>query len=399
MVANRIAISGSLAQRPAAGGHAWVFLQYLLGLRRLGGEVLFLDRLEPAMCRDKAGGPCGVEESFNLRYLRELMAAFGLSDSYALGFNGGRQWLGQSREHVLDFVGESALLIDVMGFLKDSDVAAAAPRRAFLDIDPGVPQMWRALGLADMLSGYDDYVTIGENIGRPGCPIPTCGLNWITMRQPIVLEHWPATVPEESGAITSVGSWRGPFAPIEYEGRTYGLRVHEFRKFADLPRRIARRCEFALNIHPSESRDLALLEADGWQLVDPRTVASSPAAYQAYVQNSWAEFMVAKNMYVQSQCGWFSDRSICYLASGKPVLAQDTGIRELYPVTDGLLVFSDLEEAVAAVERLEEDYPRHALAARKVAEDYFDSDRVLSDLLSKLGISEPRPYSSRVTVG
>ncbi|HEY2147334.1 MAG TPA: glycosyltransferase, partial [Pirellulales bacterium] len=332
-------------------------------------------------------------------YLREVMTAFGLSESWALSFDGGRQWVGQSHREVLNFVAESALLIDVMGFLDDPEIAAAAPRRAFLDIDPGVPQMWRALRLADMLSGYDDYVTMGENIGRPGCSIPTCGLDWITTRQPIVFDHWPAISRLSDGAITSVGSWRGPVAPIEYEGRTYGLRVHEFRKFADLPRRIARRCEFALNIHPSETRDLALLESGGWQLVDPRTVAGSPAAYQAYVQNSRAEFMVAKNMYVQSQCGWFSDRSICYLASGKPVLAQDTGIRELCPSGDGLLVFSDLEEAVAAVERLEEDYPRHARAARKVAEDYFDSDRVLSDLLAKLGISEPRSNSSRVAVG
>jgi hypothetical protein len=394
----RIVISGSLAQRPSAGGHAWVFLQYLLGFQRLGWEVLFLDRLEPEMCRAEDGNPCSIEDSFNLRCLREVMAAFELSESHALAFDGGRQWFGQSREQVLEFVGQSALLIDVMGFLNDSEIAATAPRRAFLDIDPGVPQMWTALGLADMLCGYDDYVTIGENIGRRDCSIPTCGLNWITMRQPIVLEHWPAIVSDNGGAITSVGSWRGPFAPIEFEGRTYGLRVHEFRKFADLPRRIARRYEFALNIHPSETRDIALLEAGGWVLVDPRAVAGDLAAYQDYVQSSWAEFMVAKNMYVQSQCGWFSDRSICYLASGKPVLAQDTGICEIYPVGEGLLVFSDIDEAISGVRSLEKNYEKHARAARKIAEGYFDSDRVLGDLLSKLGIGQPQPRSSRVAI-
>ncbi len=390
MSTRKIVISGSLAQRPAAGGHSWVFLQYLLGFQRLGWKVLFLDRLEPEMCRNEAGGACGFEESFNLRYLRDVMACVGLSDSWAVAFDGGRQWLGQSRDRVFDFVGNSALLIDVMGFLKDSEIAAVAPRRMFLDIDPGVPQMWRALGLADMLSGYDDYVTIGENIGGPGCSLPTCGLKWITMRQPVVLEHWPAIAPDESGAITSVGSWRGPFAPIEFEGRTYGLRVHEFRKFAELPRRVARRCEFALNIHPSETRDVALLEAGGWSLVDPRAVASEPADYQSFIRHSWAEFMVAKNMYVESQCGWFSDRSICYLASGKPVLAQDTGIRDRYPVGAGLLVFSDLEEAVAGIEQLEQDYARHAAAARRIAEECFDSDHVLGELLAKLGIDSPQ---------
>jgi hypothetical protein len=287
----------------------------------------------------------------------------------------------------------------VMGFLNDLETAAAAPRRAFLDIDPGVPQMWQALGLANLLSGYDDYITIGENIGRPGCAIPTCGLDWITTRQPIVLEHWPATPPITGGSITSVGSWRGPFAPIEYEGRTYGQRVHEFRKFADLPRRIERRCEFALNIHPSETKDIALLKSGDWALIDPRLVAGEPAAYQHYVQNSWAEFMVAKNMYVQSASGWFSDRSICYLASGRPVLAQDTGIRELYPFGEGLLIFSDIEEAIAAVGCLERDHPRHAQAARKIAEDHFDSDRVLGGLLLKLGIGDLAPRSSPLAVG
>jgi hypothetical protein len=384
----RIIIAGSLAQRPGAAGHTWVFLQYLLGFQRLGWEVLFLDRLEPAMCRDESGAPCGFEPSFNLSYFRDVMARFDLSESFAIAFDGGRQWYGKSREEALDLVRDSALLIDVMGFLNDPEIAAIAPRRAFLDIDPGVPQMWRALGLADLLPGYDDYVTIGENIGREDCSIPTCELNWTVTRQPIVLEHWPAMPPADEQAITSVGSWRGPFAPIEYEGRTYGLRAHEFRKFAALPRRIDRRCEFALNIDPAETKDLALLTVGGWSLVDPRVVARDPSAYQNYIQNSWAEFMVAKNMYVQSNSGWLSDRSICYLASGKPVLAQNTGIQKLYPIGEGLLAFDDFEQALAGVEELERDYPRHARAARQMAEDYFDSDRVLGDLLSKLGIGD-----------
>ena len=133
-----------------------------------------------------------------------------------------------------------------------------------------------------------------------------------------------------------------------------------------------------------------MLESSGWKLIDPRTAAGDPADYQAFVRNSWAEFMVAKNMYVQSSSGWFSDRSICYLASGRPVLAQDTGLREFYPAGEGLLVFSDLEEAVEGVEQLERDYARHAAAARRIAEEFFDSDRVLGGLLTKLGIGEPR---------
>jgi hypothetical protein len=174
---------------------------------------------------------------------------------------------------------------------------------------------------------------------------------------------------------------------LEYKGKTYGLRVHEFRKFAELPRLSGRPFQLALDIHPDEVNDLALLEANGWSLVDPSVVAGDPGAYQAYIQDSKAELMVAKNMYVQAKSGWFSDRSICYLASGKPVLAQDTGLQGLYPTGEGLLSFTTLDEALAGVEEISRNYTRHTRAARVLAEDYFDSDKVLSGLLSKLSIT------------
>jgi hypothetical protein len=245
--------------------------------------------------------------------------------------------------------------------------------------------MWQDLGLHALFQGHDDYVTIGEHIGRRGCTIPTCGLRWLTTRQPVVLDYWP-TVEEGGEATTSVVSWRGAYGPVEYQGKIYGLRVHEFRKFAPLPRLCRRPFQLALDIHANESKDLALLQGNGWSIVDPKVAVGNPAAYQAYIHGSKAEFMVAKNMYVQTQSGWFSDRSICYLASGKPVLAQDTGLRELYPTGVGLLTFTTLEEAVTGVEELAGAYPRHARAARALAEDYFDSNKVLPGLLSKLGI-------------
>jgi hypothetical protein len=167
----------------------------------------------------------------------------------------------------------------------------------------------------------------------------------------------------------------------------YGLRVHEFRKFVALPGRGPFRCELALDIHPSETQDLALLAANGWGLVDPRRVACDPWAYQSYLRGSAAEFMVAKGMYVQAQSGWLSDRSLCYLASGRPVIAQDTGLKGRYPTGEGLITFTTLDEAAAAAERLYRDFARHARAARTVAEEYFDSDKVLSRLLAKLGVS------------
>jgi hypothetical protein len=381
-----IVIAGSLAQRPHHGGHTWVFLQYLLGFRRLGWDVLFLDRLEPGMCFDESGRESGLEDSVALRYFLDVMRRFGLGESFALAWDRGGRFVGLSRREVLERVKGSALLLNVMGFFDDAEVLAAAPLKAFLDIDPGFGQMWQDQGLHDLFRDHDRYVTIGQNVGRPDCTVPTCGIDWVTTPQPVVLEHWPASAGDAAGPITSIASWRGPFGPIEYNGRVYGLRVHEFRRFIDLPRRTGRRFELALDIHPAEANDLALLDAHGWLRVDPRRAAGDPWAYQDYIRRSSAEFMVAKNLYVQTNGGWFSDRSICYLASGRPVLAQDTGIGHLYPADEGLVTFGTVEEAAEGVRRITGDYARHARAARAVAEEFFDSDKVLRSLLGKLGV-------------
>jgi hypothetical protein len=384
-VTKSIVIAGSLAQKPRQGGHTWQFLQYLLGFRRLGWDVLFLDRLEAGMCTDAAGRPCDVEESVNLRYFLTVLERFGLRDSFALEYDGNKRRWGLSRDQVCERLRQSAFLLNVMGFLTDEELLGGATRRVFLDTDPGFGQMWCNLGQADLFRGHEDHVTIAENIGRPECSIPTCGLNWITWRQSIVLDQWPEQ-PTSGEWFTSIGSWRGPYAPIEYRGQTFGLRVHEFRKFLSLPRCCRGRFQVALDIHSAETKDLASLAENGWTLADPTVVASDPWVYRDYIQQSRAEFMATKGIYVDTYSGWFSERSICYLASGKPVLAQDTGIGDLYPVGEGLLTFRTVEEAAAGVEELLRDYPRHARAARDIAEEYFDSDKVLRQLLSKLGV-------------
>ena len=382
-----IVIAGSLAQKPHQGGHTWVFLQYLLGFQRLGWDVLFLDRLEPEMCVDTSGNRCAAEASTGFRYLQDVMTTFGLGDRFAVACDAGQRFIGLSRQDVETRVGEAATLINVMGFFSDTEILARARTRVFLDIDPGFGQMWRELGWHDPYHGYDHYVTIGENIGRPGCTIPDCGLTWVTTKQPIVLEHWPVSEAPAGAAFTSVGSWRGPFGPIEYDGKTYGLRVHEFRKFIALPTLSSEVFEVALNIHSAETNDLALLSKHGWRLADPVAAAWTPQTYQAYIAGSKAEFMVAKNLYVQSLSGWVSDRSICYLATGRPVLAQNTGLDDLYETGEGLVTFRTLDEAVAGADEISRNLPRHSRRARELAESYFDSDRVLSRLLGKLGLA------------
>ena len=380
-----IAVGGSLAQRPQRGGHAWVFLQYLLGFRRLGWDVVFIDRLEPDMCVDEHGQVTTLEMSVNLRYLERVMERFGLGDSWALLFDGGREVVGMDRGQLLQRLRSSALLLNVMGFIDDVDVLTAVPQRVFLDIDPGFGQMWQALGLHETFRDHDAYVTIGENIGRPTCLIPSCGIDWVTTKQPVVLDEWPF-LDHEGAAFTSVGSWRGPFGPVVFEGRTFGLRVHEFRRFVTLPARTGEQFEVALDIDGSDDADRRLLREHGWGAADPIKVAADVDSYRSYVSGSRGELMIAKNMYVQASSGWFSDRSICYLASGRPVIAQDTGLTDLLPLGEGLLVFSTPDEAVACVEQVVADWPRHAKAARRISEEHFASDRVLSSLLERLGV-------------
>jgi hypothetical protein len=383
-----IVVAGSLAQRPYAGGHAWQFLQYLLGFRRIGWDVLFLDRLEPEMCRDEAGHPCSVEDSANLAYFTRVLEGFGLGEHYSLGFDRGRQTFGLSRARVIERIKSSALLLNIMGFLDDDELLAAAPRRAFLDTDPGFGQMWQDLGLATLFHGHDDYITIAENVGKPDCAIPTLGLRWITTCQPVLLDEWRREGDTAAGHwITGIGAWRGAYDPVEHNGTRYGLRVHEFRKFVTLPQRTQQPFQLALEIDDADGSDRALLESGGWCRIDPRIVTRDPWRYRRYLHESRAEIMIAKEMYVLTRSGWFSERSMCYLAASRPVLAQDTGITGLYPTGAGLVTFSTLDQAIEAVHSVAADYDRHTRAAREIAEEYFDSNRVLPRLLGKLALA------------
>ena len=183
-----------------------------------------------------------------------------------------------------------------MGFVRDPEVLAAARRRVFLDIDPGFGQVWKELGLADVFAGHDDFVTVGRNVGSDGCGVPTCGLRWLTIPHPVVLDRCP--VAPGGNDFTTVGSWRGPYDRIEYDGQSLGLRVHEFRKFVELPSRVDASFRVALEIDASDANDLESLRENGWLLVDPSEVVPDPGAYLRFVQGSAAELTVAKGIYV-----------------------------------------------------------------------------------------------------
>jgi glycosyltransferase involved in cell wall biosynthesis len=371
----RVVVGGALAQRPGNGGHAWALLNYLLGFRALGHEVLFLDRLAPEMA------PSPAARMRCVSWLVELMEGAGLASSYSL-FLGGDETVGLDREAAIEQVRDSIILLDVMGFVEDEEVLAASSRNVFLDIDPGFGQMWKELGLHDAYAGHDAFVTVGEKIGEPDCLVPTCGIEWVTSPHPIVLEEWPLAA--GGSRFSSVGSWRGPYDPVEYEGRRFGLRAHELRKLIRLPSLVEPELELALEIDPADAADLEALREHGWVLVDPAEAAGDPDAYRRFIQGSQAELMVAKEMYVEARSGWFSERSIAYLASGKPVLAQDTGFAERYPCGEGLLAFDDLDGAREGIERICADPERHSRAAREIAAEHFEAKKVLGRLLEKV---------------
>lgn len=387
MAGPRVVVAGALANKPANGGEAWVRLSWIRGLQRLGCDVWFVEQIDEAHCVDAGGAPAPFRASANLAWHRRVTAEFGLAErSWLMCDNGEVE--GPPTEQALD-VASGALLVNISGHLRDGALKAAFGRRAYVDIDPGFTQIWQAQGVAGArLDGHDRYFTIGANIGTGASPIPTNGLTWHHVRPPVVLADWdPAPSGDAAGKVrfTTVATWRGPFGPLEFERRRFGLKVHEFRKFIELPR-LADGCfEAALAIHPDERGDIRLLEDHGWHLVDPVGVAGTPASFREYVRGSAAEFSVAQGVYVDTSSGWFSDRTTRYLAGGRPALVQDTGFSATLPVGLGLLAFRTPAEAVRGAASIAADYDAHRTAAREIAAACFDSDTVLRGFLDVCG--------------
>jgi hypothetical protein len=257
-------------------------------------------------------------------------------------------------------------------------------RRIYLDMDPGYSQIWQEQYGFDMnLSDHDVYVTVGLNLGKPDCPLPTCGIDWQSTLPPVVITEWSTVQPPGKGYST-VADWRG-FSPVEWGGIWYNQKADEFKRIIDLPHRLAVPLELCLFIHPNET-DRIELERHGWQLVSPRVHAATPDTYRDYIFASRGEFTAVKHGYAAGRTGWFSDRSACYLAAGRPVIMQDTGIGAHVPTGTGVLTFTDIDSAAEAINYVESDYSRHAAAAAAFAREFLDSDLVLSRLLQLAGI-------------
>jgi len=376
-----IIVSGMISADPHQGGATWAVLQYVLGLRALGHRVLLAEPIDAARLQPLGAA---LSDSVNAGYFRQVLFEFGLDDWGALLLAGSQSTVGLSYSRLCDITGEADLLINISGMLADENLLERIPVRVYLDLDPAFIQLWHAQGIDMRFGAHTHFVTIGQAIGQADCPVPTCGLTWITTPQPIVLAHWPLAERIVHDGLTTVGNWRG-YGSVQHQGVFYGQKAHSLRDYMTVPRFTAERFLPALSIHPGESRDLAALAENGWQLLDPACVAATPAAYQRFIQESKAEFGIAKSGYVVSRCGWFSDRSICYLASGRPVIAQETGFSRFLPTGSGLFAFNNSAELLSAIDEMNRDYAYHSKSARELAEGHFASDKVLSTLLQKLG--------------
>jgi hypothetical protein len=375
-----ILLSGMLAGVPYQGGASWAVLQYLLGLGQLGHEVMFVEPIASASL-----GPAGTSlgASRSGVYFQHHLAPLAGAERAALLVEGTTETMGAPYEELERFARGADLLVNVSGTLAEQRLLEHVPVRLFLDLDPGFNQVWYEDGERVRFDAHTHFATVGQAIGSAGCPVPTCGRDWIGTLPPVVLERWPAAGRPSRDAFTSVGHWRS-YGSIDHDGVHYGQRAHSLRELIGLPGRTRGRLELALAIHPDETSDLAALAANGWELLDPDQAAGTPTRYRDFVQASKGELGVAKSGYVASRCAWFSDRSACYLASGRPVVAQETGFSAFLPGGEGLLPFVSVEEAASAIDEVEGDWERHSRAARELAREHLDSDRVLPRLLEKV---------------
>jgi hypothetical protein len=370
-------VSGMVAGDPRQGGATWAVLQWVLGLERLGYEVALLEPVN-------GGHEIPLSETASARYFDAHVTPLVAGPAALLRTSTGEAH-GLSRADVAGIGERASVLINVSGMLPLEPPFDNIPVRAYLDLDPAFNQLWNEQCNVDVhFSGHTHHVTVGTRVGSPDCGVPSCGLEWLSTLPPVVLERWPFAAALTTDALTTVSNWRS-YGSIEVDGVLYGQKAHSFRSLLPLAEISSKPLQPALAIHEGEIVDLDALRAHGWHWMDPAQLAADPAAYQSFVQGSWGELGVAKSGYVESRCGWVSDRSACYLASGRPVVAQDTGFGDALPTGDGLLTFHDVDSAAEAIDDLRARYGTHRAAARVIAEQYLDSDRVLSGLLDRIG--------------
>jgi hypothetical protein len=382
---------------PQGGGHLWVFLQWALGLRALGCEVIWLETIsdvESVAALNRRRGlepdaPAGCasdladEVRANVATLKGRLERYGLAEHLALCSWSGETVPDEVTNGCLDLeaAAEADLLLNLRYDLP-GEVVGRFRRSALLDIDPGLLQVWMSQGLV-RVPPHDLYFTIGETVGQPGARFPDVGLKWLYTPPPVYLPEWPPVQADAMAPYTTVSHWWAKeWVEIQGELRDNNKRT-AFLAYSDLPSRTSTPLELALCLAPGDEEEGQLLEARGWKIRHAWTVSAEPEQYRAYVQQSRGEFSVVKPSCVWLNNAWISDRTLCYLASAKPAVVQDTGSSRFLPDSEGLIRFRNLEEAARALSAVESDYERHCRLARELAEEHFDAQKVVGSVLER----------------
>jgi hypothetical protein len=370
-----IILAGAIG-RSGLGGQAWAYLQYLIGFRALGHDVYYLEDCgETSWVWNWDIGEWTEDPVFPAAYVRDCLEPFDFKDRWT--YRTSTTCAGMSLEQLHAVCGRADLLIMRAIPLWDWRPEYDRPRRRiFIDVDPGFTQMNIAgadKGLATAISRCERRFTLGQRLGAADCLIPDAGGPWLKTLPPVALSEWPLVSGTPATHFTSIMRWDG-FQDANYQGKTYGQKDQEFSRFIDLPQRTPQKFRIALNGPETLARH-------GWEIVPGEDATRTPQAYRQFIQQSRAEFGVAKHGYVRMRGGWFSDRSVCYLASGLPLLIQDTGLSDWLPVGEGVVTFNDLSELLQGIETINRNYERHRQAARRLAEQYFSTDKVLPALL------------------
>jgi hypothetical protein len=364
---------------PEFAGSTWVRLQYMLGLQKLGFESFWVDRI-------------GTVDPFKYQHPLDYLIGrfdrtardFGFQDRYCVIYNNGERYFGLSQRQLCKLTCEAELLINISGCLPAESDLMRIPRRVYVDVDPGFTQIW-AHQTEMQLDRHNFFFTVGQNVGRPNFKIPTLNINWQPILPPVALDQWPPCIDENCVRFSTVADWRGSQNAI-YDDEYYGTKREQFVRFLRVPMEAKQRIELALTIGQHDFEDIGLLLGHNWRIRDPYLYAGDPHSYREFIQNSRAEFSLAKSGYVKSNSGWISDRTVCYIASGKPALVQSTGFDWRVPTGHGLLTFKTVDEAVAGIHCINQNYLSHCNAARRIAEEYFNSDVVLGCMLEKVGL-------------
>jgi hypothetical protein len=384
-MARLIILQDILPRRSAAGpvvprgGHSMFVLQWLSGLRKLGHDVLFINFTNEQV-------PTLLEAG--RRYFKHVVQAWwDPSRAALLSATPLSSLAGLSMERVRLFArrADALLTLGISGQREPPEILRNIHPRVLIDTDPAYTQLWAALvGDAGSIFGdHDLYYTVGGNIGTDRCRVPTFGLDWITTWNPVVPEWWELAQPPEDAAFTTVADWWGE-KYLEFEGQILGPKREEFLKFLAMPLTIGERIVMALDIPPNDP-DIQKLESHGWCIRSP-TLVEYPESYREWIATSAGEFSCAKGVYVGTHSGWFSDRSACYLAAGRPVIVQDTGISDVLPSDRGLIAVTTPDEAIAAIRAVRKDYAQHSKAAKAIAREFFSPSATLSVLLERAGL-------------